>query len=235
MHWGSGNIAFAREAAAAFHPGRPVFGFEAVGLWREARPLLSVGDMAERYLREIKEIQPRGPYLIGGLCSGSQIAYEIACRLAESGAEVGPLTLVNAARGELSAGPLLDLEDLYDLRLAALRRQFAVADLAVDLPYVMDAMRSLRWIDDDMPAGHFFWRQLVSAADAYAFTRCELRRYEGPVNVFVSRAVATEPEVRWQDIAPQSVIEALDAETSVDILTHPGFVNAMRRTSEAVA
>ncbi|MEV0381742.1 thioesterase domain-containing protein [Nonomuraea sp. NPDC050643] len=235
MHWGSGNIAFAREAAAAFLPGHPVFGFEAVGLWKEARPLLSVDDMAERYLREIKEVRPTGPYLIGGLCSGSQIAYEIACRLAESGAEVGPLTLVNAARGELSAAPALDLEDLYDLRLATLRRQFAVADLAADLPYVMNAMRASRWIDDDMPAGHFFWRQLVSAADAYAFTRCELRRYQGPVNVFLSRSVATAAEARWKDIAPHSVIEALDAETSVDILTHPGFVHAMRRTAEAVA
>jgi len=235
VHWGSGNIAFVRDVAAHFHHGHPVYGFEAAGLWRDGRPLLSVTAMAQRYLREIKAIQPTGPYLVGGLCSGSQIAYEIATLLEDSGEHVGPVTLVNAARGELASEPLLDVEDQYELRLAALRRQFGIADLEAELDQVLGAMRRLRWIDDGMPAEDFFWRQVLSAASAYAFRRCTLRPHQGDVKVFVARMSVADPEVRWRDIAPNSTVEPMDAETSSQIMSHPVFVEAMRQTFADIA
>ncbi|MFK0223872.1 thioesterase domain-containing protein [Streptomyces vinaceus] len=228
LPWTSGGIAFVREFGAEFHHGHPVFGFEAPGLWRDEDFLTSVDDMADLYLREIKAIQPHGPYLLGGLCGGSQVAYALAARLAAAGDEVGPLTLVNAARGELAAEPLLELEDLYELRLAALRQQFAVTDLAADLPYVLAAMRHLRWIDQEMPVEDFFWRQALWAGGAYAHRRCRLPAYDGPVNVFVARSSAQDPEVRWHDLAPRSTLNVLHAETSAQIMTHPVFLASIR-------
>ncbi|MCX4784186.1 thioesterase domain-containing protein [Streptomyces sp. NBC_01264] len=83
--WGSGNVKFVREFVDAFNHGHPVYGFETTGLWSKEEPLLAVSDIAERYLRQIRRVQPSGPYLIGGLCGGSQIAYEIATRLRAAG------------------------------------------------------------------------------------------------------------------------------------------------------
>ena len=84
-----------------------VYGFEAAGVREREQPLLSVDEMAVRYLREIREVQPHGPYLLGGICAGSQVAYQLASLLREGGEEVGPLILVSAVRGALSDVPLL--------------------------------------------------------------------------------------------------------------------------------
>ncbi|MCX4784185.1 hypothetical protein [Streptomyces sp. NBC_01264] len=137
--------------------------------------------------------------------------------------------LVNAARGELAAEPHLELEDVYELRLASLRRQFGSHDLESDLDLVMSRMRELRWIDDEMPTADFFWRQLVWAASTYAFLRCRLGPLDVPVNVFVAEESAADPEVRWDDIAPLSTVSSVRAVSSGQIMRSPGFVDAMRK------
>ncbi|MEU5161183.1 thioesterase domain-containing protein [Streptomyces sp. NPDC020875] len=234
IHWTSGNIAFVRDFAHAFHHGHPVYGFEAAGLWDREDPHRSVPETAELYLREIRRVQPSGPYLIGGLCGGSQIAYEIASRLIAAGERVGPLTLVNAARGELAAEPRLGLEDLYELRLASLRKQFDAPGLVADPARVIECMRALEWIDEEMPATDFFWRQVVWAAGMHAFLRCRLGPLDIPVNVFVARESAADPEVVWDDIASSSRVVVLDAVTSRQIMQSPAFVTAMGRSFDEV-
>ena len=67
---------------------RPVYGLQARGLDGTEPPLRSVTEMAEHHLREIRSVQPRGPYLIGGACTGGVIAYEMARRLHELGERV---------------------------------------------------------------------------------------------------------------------------------------------------
>ncbi|MEV3853182.1 thioesterase domain-containing protein [Streptomyces sp. NPDC050095] len=235
LPWTSGNIAFVRDIVDTFRHGHPVYGFEAAGLRDRSEPLLSVADTAERCVQEIRRVQPDGPYLLGGLCGGSQVAYEIASRLAAAGAEVGPVTLVNAARGELADGPRLDLADLYELRLASLRQRFGTDDLVADLGHVMDQMRELHWIDDDMPAQDFFWRQVVWSASMYGFLRCRLRPLDVPVHVFMAQESAQDPEVVWSDIAPRSTLTALDAVTSGQIMQSPAFVSALHAAFSQVS
>ncbi|MEV6682700.1 thioesterase domain-containing protein [Streptomyces erythrochromogenes] len=228
IHWTSGNVRFVRDFATAFNHGHPVYGFEATGLWNREEPLLAVPDVAACYLRQIRSVQPSGPYLLGGLCGGSQIAYEMATQLREAGEVVGPLTLVNAARGELATEPHLGLEDVYELRLASLRRQFGTHDLVGDLSLVMGRMRELRWIDDEAPAADFFWRQVLWAASMYAFLRCRLKPLDVPVNVFVAEESAADPEVSWHDVAPLSRISVVKAVTSGQIMQSRGFIESMR-------
>ncbi|MGW5350932.1 thioesterase domain-containing protein [Streptomyces sp. NPDC004031] len=227
--WTEGNIVFVRDFAPSFGNGHPVLGFEARGLWSREEPFLSVADAADACVREIRRIQPRGPYLLGGMCGGCQTAYEVAVRLVAAGERVGPLNLVNAARGALASGPLLGLCDVYDMRLAALRRQFGVDDLAADLDRVMDRMRAGHWIDDATPREDFFWRQLVWSAGMYANRRCRLGTLDLPVNVFIARENAHDPEVRWHDVAPRSTVTAVDGVSSVQIMRSPAYLSAMRR------
>ncbi|MBT0772834.1 amino acid adenylation domain-containing protein [Kineosporia sp. J2-2] len=76
--------------------GRPVVAIEAPGVESEGEAEVSVEEMAERYLGLIREIQPAGPYTLGGWCFGGVIAYEAAALLKASGEQVGPIAAIDS-------------------------------------------------------------------------------------------------------------------------------------------
>ncbi|WP_330183508.1 amino acid adenylation domain-containing protein [Nocardia sp. NBC_01503] len=63
----------------------------------DEEPLATLGDYAERYVEEILEIQPSGPYRLLGWSLGGRIAHEIAVRLQLLGADVALLALMDTA------------------------------------------------------------------------------------------------------------------------------------------
>jgi thioesterase domain-containing protein/acyl carrier protein len=64
----------------------------------------SVEEMAADRLRSIVEIQPAGPYQLGGFCGGGIIAYEMARQLHAQGEQVAPLLLVDARPPNVAYG-----------------------------------------------------------------------------------------------------------------------------------
>jgi thioesterase domain-containing protein/aryl carrier-like protein len=56
----------------------------------------SMKDIAAHMLRKILATQPKGPYIFGGACVGSVLAYEIASQLRAAGEEVSLLLLLDA-------------------------------------------------------------------------------------------------------------------------------------------
>jgi thioesterase domain-containing protein len=61
-------------------------------------PLDSIEATVQLYLSEIRSVQPRGPHALIGSRYGATVAHEIARRLAENGAEVAFLGLLDPAR-----------------------------------------------------------------------------------------------------------------------------------------
>ena len=59
--------------------------------------LVSVADMATRYLKEIQKHQPKGPYLLAGESLGGLVAFEMAHQLHLQGEEVALLGLLDSA------------------------------------------------------------------------------------------------------------------------------------------
>jgi amino acid adenylation domain-containing protein len=57
---------------------------------------LSIVDLAEHALVQIREAQPRGPYWLGGHSAGGLVALEAAQRLLASGEDVGGLLLIDS-------------------------------------------------------------------------------------------------------------------------------------------
>jgi aspartate racemase len=57
--------------------------------------------MAAHYLKELKSLQPEGPYFIGGYSFGGLVAYEMAQQLRASGESVGLLALLDTYAGRL--------------------------------------------------------------------------------------------------------------------------------------
>ena len=56
----------------------------------------STREMAEDYIKEIRVIQPTGPYFIGGYSFGGVLAFEIAHQLKDQGQEIALLVLIDA-------------------------------------------------------------------------------------------------------------------------------------------
>ena len=50
-------------------------------------------DIAACAVKHVREVQPEGPYCLGGLCAGGLLAYEVARQLATQGQEVAVLAL----------------------------------------------------------------------------------------------------------------------------------------------
>lgn len=76
--------------------GRPIYGLQPVGIDGSDEPLENLGVMAARYVNEMRDLWPAGPYHLLGYSSGSIVAYEMARQLREQGCEVGFLGLIDA-------------------------------------------------------------------------------------------------------------------------------------------
>jgi FkbH-like protein len=76
-------------------PDRPIYVFQNRPLLDAADPYPSIEDMAAEYLAAMREVQPRGPYLLGGWCLGGKTAFEMANRLAARGDRVSRLVLLD--------------------------------------------------------------------------------------------------------------------------------------------
>ncbi|WP_238539735.1 non-ribosomal peptide synthase/polyketide synthase [Corallococcus macrosporus] len=96
VHPVGGSVLAYAELARLLGPERPFYGLQARGLDGGAPPLDTVEAMASAYVDAIREVQPSGPYLLGGWSVGGVIAYEMARQLRERGEAVGLLALIDA-------------------------------------------------------------------------------------------------------------------------------------------
>lgn len=93
MHGAGGNVLIYRALSQLVGPDQPFYGLQSQGLDGSMSPLTKIEDMAGLYLKEIRRVQPNGPYFLGGYCMGGTIAYEVAQRLQEQGQKVALLAL----------------------------------------------------------------------------------------------------------------------------------------------
>jgi thioesterase domain-containing protein len=62
-----------------------------------------IADMARYHIEKIHSVQPRGPYLLGGMCAGGVISFEIARQLQRRGETVAMVALLDSA--DIAARP----------------------------------------------------------------------------------------------------------------------------------
>ena len=114
-------------------PEQPFYGLQSVGLSGDEDPLTSIQAMATRFLEVVREVQPRGPYHLGGLCFGAVIAFEMAQQLVARGEGVGSLFIAD-----------ITPEDFPGLVGAATRRRFRRRRLSALLQSRWQELRSRR-------------------------------------------------------------------------------------------
>jgi thioesterase domain-containing protein len=74
-----------------------VYALQAAGVSDGREPLRSVNLMAERYLEEVRRVQPHGPYHLAGWSAGGVTAVEMAHRLRAAGEEVAFVGLLDTS------------------------------------------------------------------------------------------------------------------------------------------
>jgi thioesterase domain-containing protein len=74
----------------------PFYGLRARGVDDMCEPHATVQEMAAEYVREIRRVQPHGPYYLGGSCMGGVVALETAQQMRDMGEEVRALIMVDS-------------------------------------------------------------------------------------------------------------------------------------------
>ena len=74
---------------------RPFYGLQSPGIDGRSQPLACIEDMAARYIKVVRQVQPQGPYLLGGWSLGAKIVFEMAVQLQRQGQEVAQILLLD--------------------------------------------------------------------------------------------------------------------------------------------
>ncbi|MEH1014486.1 amino acid adenylation domain-containing protein, partial [Micromonospora sp. CPCC 206060] len=149
VHPGGGSAHWYVRLAEYLPADQPVAAFEWPGPHPDDSGSPTAEQMAERYLAELRQARPHGPYRLFSWCGGSGIAAEMAHRLRAAGEEVLFVLL----------DPAVDLHDRPDAwnELALIRRCGELLDVlatepaGADLPAARaEALRLLDHLVDDV-------------------------------------------------------------------------------------
>jgi oxalate---CoA ligase len=221
VHTHEGHVLHYLPIAQAVDGDRPVYALQARGVDGTEPPVTSIEEMAASYAKEIRALQPEGPYCVGGSCMGGTIAFELARNLAAGGAEVGLAVLIDPSPGRRS----LPLRVCH--RFAFYARQFRIHVARGDLHHSLARKLKLSQRVDEPgassraraehpgPSGkeQFLWA-MVQARDTY-----QPRPYEGAVTVFRSQSYDL-PRRYWRSLAPRSRFVELPRTTSMEQRAH---------------
>lgn len=115
-----GNVLNLRHLAQLLGGDRPFYGMQARGLYGDAEPHATLPQAAADYIAELRQVQPHGPYLLGGFSGGGLTAWEMAHQLEQAGEQVALLVLLDTP---LPVRPALSRADRAMIKLAELRRK----------------------------------------------------------------------------------------------------------------
>ena len=163
VHPGEGEIGYARSLAPWLDADLPLYGLAASGFLAGETPARSVEEMAASYVRQIRAVQPQGPYRLAGWSAGGTIAYEMANQLIGADQAVEFLGLIDT-RSAYREPPELVMADPLTAERAAVTSEFD------------RSMLSLAWVPAHTP-DHVREQlgQLAQAGEVEAMLACGQR------------------------------------------------------------
>ena len=72
---------------------QPFYGLQPLGLDGEQSPFTRIEEMAAHYIEALRQVQPSGPYFLGGWSFGGLVAFEMAQQLIRAGHQVALLAI----------------------------------------------------------------------------------------------------------------------------------------------
>jgi aspartate racemase len=101
---------------------RPIYGIQSPALTDSSVHFDSLDDLAARYVREIRSVQPHGPYHLLGYSVGGQIAHAMAAQLRRDGDDVATLAMMDSRLMSATDAPMPSVSRLVT--------EFAEVDLS---------------------------------------------------------------------------------------------------------
>jgi acyl transferase domain-containing protein/thioesterase domain-containing protein len=179
-----GNVLNLRHLANLIGSDRPFYGLQARGLYGDSEPHETFEEMARDYLKELRTVQPRGPYYLGGFSGGGITAYEMAQQLREEGEEVALLAMLDS---RLPVSPPITRLDRVRIHLQRLRRQgFGYVSGWARTRYRWELERLQRRFGakEDVQQPYELHNEAIEAAFRAALPRYRVRPYPGTVTLF---------------------------------------------------
>jgi len=96
IHSLGANLVSYKKLSMMLGDSQPFYGLQPHGLDGIEQPHSDLREMAAAYLREIRRIQPTGPYRLGGVCLGGVVAFEMAQQLKAEGQVTSLLLLIDS-------------------------------------------------------------------------------------------------------------------------------------------
>jgi thioesterase domain-containing protein/precorrin-6B methylase 2/acyl carrier protein len=96
VHPASGDLYLYLKLVSYLPQDRPFYGIQAQGMVDDQEPLTGIETMAAVYVDALLQVQPKGPYLLGGFSFGGPIALEMARCLRARGRDVALLVLIDS-------------------------------------------------------------------------------------------------------------------------------------------
>ncbi|TLP67330.1 acyltransferase domain-containing protein [Parasedimentitalea maritima] len=176
-----GNVLNLRHLAQMVGRDRPVYGLQARGLIGDETPHTRMKDAAHDYLDEIRQVQPDGPYLLGGYSGGGITAYEVGQQLQLSGEEVALLALLDTP---LPIRPSLNRRDKAMIKSHEIRRKGPsyLAEWATNR--VRWEFEKRRAKPEDTHSAAEFNNHKIEAAFRESLDTYDLQPWQGPLALF---------------------------------------------------
>jgi aspartate racemase len=233
----SGDVLGYNTLARLLGPDQPFYGLQSRGLDGLEDPLTRIEDIAAEFLREIRAVQPEGPYYLVGLCMGGVVAYEMVQQLRAAGQQVGLLGLLETWPPGPASARQLRLRGRVPavLGFVANHLRLSLEMLArlrgrEQLRYLLRRLKQLTEIivqrDLFLGARGAFYREVVTRANLLAFQQYAPRVYPGPVVLFCAegRQVAPTADYRlaWREFTTGGlVVYSAPGESSGEMLMEP--------------
>jgi thioesterase domain-containing protein len=208
IHGLGGHVASFLPLAEGLVESRPVYGLQAQGLGPGQQPHDRIEAMADFYLREIRQAQPHGPYLLAGWSMGGLTAMEVAERLQAAGEEVALVAMLDSylSAEELSSQELGDSSVIHwlaphlNLPLAELKK------LPLDAQWERIAERAN--LSSGIGAAEIRRLAEVCKAHLAAFEAYVPRPYQGRA-VLLSAQDSDGFDPRWKSLCPRLCVETV--------------------------
>jgi thioesterase domain-containing protein len=208
VHGAGGNVVGLTDLARHVAVDRPFYALQARGIDGVAEPFATIEEAAETYLREVRAVQPHGPYHLAGYCGGGAIAFEMARQLVARGEQVALLALLDTFRPGLAspsrsrAAQLARNWQRHGARFVAGRVQRRLTAILLSWYTVLSIAlhRALAW-----PVPHTQRDPWLTYAFLRAAARYRPRPYPGRMVVVRARegegAGSIGPELGWAGFA----------------------------------
>ncbi|MGH1355061.1 MAG: type I polyketide synthase [Thalassovita sp.] len=177
-----GNVLNLRHLAHLVGHDRPFYGLQARGLYGEDAPHDDLVQAARDYIAEIRQVQPNGPYMVGGFSGGGITAYEIAQQLKDAGEEVQVLVMLDTP---LPVRRPLTRQD----RMAIQKQELKEGGIGYVTRWAINRVKweisKRRGAKADEPeAGHAFHNEQIEAAFLRSVAKYQVRPWDGPLCLF---------------------------------------------------